>query len=186
MEDMEDCRQWLRCGTEGIFPLMRSHRQREPWKVDPRRSFVGRDFLDGKHEIPSQYKTDCKLVSYHSIYAQKHWGMLRYQVFLSRMVIGLAIWYAILRSSVNNNNNSSSSRYMGPSIFITYAPIWVILVLGLYAVTVIGMGVFNMRDAPEAATELDQHIIQARHEMKHRGIIVTDPSSCSTDTKKSS
>jgi hypothetical protein len=123
------------------------------------------------------------------MYAQKHWGMLRYQVFSSRMVIGLAIWYAILRSSVNNSSStsgSSSSGYMGPYIAITYAPIWVILVLGLYAVTVIGMGVFNMRDAPEAATELDQHITQARHEMKHRGIIVTDPSSCSTDTKKSS
>jgi hypothetical protein len=123
------------------------------------------------------------------MYAQKHWGMLRYQVFSSRMVIGLAIWYAILRSSVNSSSSrsgSSSSGYMGPYIAITYAPIWVILVLGLYAVTVIGMGVFNMRDAPEAATELDQHITQARHEMKHRGIIVTDPSSCSTDTKKSS
>ncbi len=112
--------------------------------------------------------------------------MLRYQVFLSRMVTGLAIWYAILRSSVNNSNSSSSTGYKGPSIVITYAPIWAILVLGLYAVIVIGMGVYNMRDAPEAATELDQHIIQARHEMKHRGIIVVDPSSSSTDTKKSS
>ena len=106
--------------------------------------------------------------------------MLRYQLFLSRLVAGLAVWYATLRSRVfvahnSGNEDNKNDNNTSPPIamfLVTYAPIWTILCLGIYAVTSIGLGVRSVRDVPEAAVELEQQISEARKEMKKRGIIM--------------
>jgi Dolichol-phosphate mannosyltransferase subunit 3 (DPM3) len=119
---------------------------------------------------------------------------------LSRLVVGLAVWHTTLHSkaflaqySGNEDNHNTSAPI--PVVLITYAPIWTILCLGIYAVTSIGLGVRNVRDVPEAAVELEQQISEARKEMKTRGIIMVDSDHSkphvaggqpvSADTKKS-
>lgn len=122
--------------------------------------------------------------------------MLRYQVFLSRLIIGLILWYAI----VVHNGWSLLSGGGGPSqwtvvtVIVLYAPLWGILSLGFYAIFNIAMGVKNVRDVPEAAMELEQQILEAKQEMKKRGILLettvatttTATTSISVDAKKNS
>jgi Dolichol-phosphate mannosyltransferase subunit 3 (DPM3) len=88
--------------------------------------------------------------------------MLRYQVFLSRLIAFLCIWYTILRSGVVEKGN----------LWVDYAPIWAIVLLGIYAVTSVATGVVQLKDYPEAAAEIEHQIAQAKTEMMKRGIPV--------------
>ena len=56
-------------------------------------------------------------------------------------------------------------------VLIDWAPIWAILVLGVYAAVSVLYGVANFRDCPEAASEIEQQVGEARKELKRRGII---------------
>jgi len=83
--------------------------------------------------------------------------MLRYQVFLSIGVLFLSIWYAVLKIS--------------SSPLVLYAPLWAIVLLGVYAVVSIGIGLANFKDSPEAAAEIERQVQEAKAAMKKRGII---------------
>jgi len=80
------------------------------------------------------------------------------------------------------------------TVIVLYAPLWGILSLGFYAIFNIAMGVKNVRDVPEAAMELEQQILEAKQEMKKRGILLettvatttTATTSISVDAKKNS
>ena len=85
-------------------------------------------------------------------------GLLRYQLFLGLAVLFLSVWYAGLQSMPEN-------------IGVTYAPIWAVLLLGLYAVSSIAIGLANFKDFPEAAAEIERQVIEAKKEMTKRGII---------------
>jgi hypothetical protein len=94
-------------------------------------------------------------------------SLLRYQVFLGYGFLFLAIWYAALSSSQkdlespNNNNNP----------LIVYAPIWAILLLAVYGIGSIAYGVAVFENMPEAAAEIDKQVLEARKEMRKRGVI---------------
>ena len=85
--------------------------------------------------------------------------MLRYQLFLSVAIALGAIWWAALQSSV------------GDTLWVKWAPLEAVIVLGLYAVGSIAIGLANFRDFPEAAAELDGQIQEAKKEMTRRKII---------------
>ena len=85
-------------------------------------------------------------------------ALLRYQMFLGIGVLFLSIWYAGLQTSPENP-------------MVLYAPVWAVLLLGIYAVGSIAIGLANFKDFPEAAAEIDRQVQEAKAEMKKRGII---------------
>jgi Dolichol-phosphate mannosyltransferase subunit 3 (DPM3) len=54
---------------------------------------------------------------------------------------------------------------------VIFAPVWAVLVLGFYLLSLLVYGVFTYRDCPEAALELESEIKEAKIEMKRRGVI---------------
>ena len=88
-------------------------------------------------------------------------GLLRWQVFASYAVVFLAVW-SFAWSSTSEND---------PNMWIDFAPLWAIVALGVYAVSSVLYGVATFRDCPEAATEIEQQVVEAKKELKRRGII---------------
>jgi hypothetical protein len=89
-------------------------------------------------------------------------GLLRYQVFLGYAFLFLAIWYAGL---------SSQNDLESPNPLIVYAPVGAIILLAIYGIGSIAYGVAVFEDMPEAAAEIDKQVIEARQEMRKRGVI---------------
>ena len=54
---------------------------------------------------------------------------------------------------------------------VQFAPIWGIILLGIYAVAWIAYGVVTLKDNPRSAKELEEHVKEAKVEMKKRGIV---------------
>lgn len=86
--------------------------------------------------------------------------LLRYQIFLGLAVAFLSIWVALIQGADTNSNP-----------LIVYAPVWAIISLGIYAVGSIIVGLVSFKDTPEAAAEIDRQVLEAKAEMKKRGII---------------
>mmetsp|Transcript_49079 Transcript_49079/g.90916 ORF Transcript_49079/g.90916 Transcript_49079/m.90916 type:complete len:104 (-) Transcript_49079:114-425(-) len=99
-------------------------------------------------------------------------GLLRYQLFLAYGLAFLAIWRAALKyeddiAATLGTAGFSSSQV---SLAVSYAPVWAILALGIYAVASIGYGVATFEDCPEAAKELDRQVKDARLAMEKKGV----------------
>mmetsp|Transcript_982 Transcript_982/g.1136 ORF Transcript_982/g.1136 Transcript_982/m.1136 type:complete len:95 (-) Transcript_982:41-325(-) len=88
--------------------------------------------------------------------------MLRYQLFLAICVTFISIWLAVIQSF-------DYTREIDP--LLLYAPIWSIIMLGIYAVGSIITGLISFKDTPEAAAEIDRQVLEAKIEMKKRGIL---------------
>mmetsp|Transcript_10693 Transcript_10693/g.25732 ORF Transcript_10693/g.25732 Transcript_10693/m.25732 type:complete len:90 (+) Transcript_10693:224-493(+) len=88
--------------------------------------------------------------------------MLRYQIFLSFGVCFLSFWLALIKGSHETRSS-----------VILYAPILLIVLLGVYAVGSIGLGLMRFKDTPEAAAEIERQITEAKTEMKKRGVLKT-------------
>ena len=86
--------------------------------------------------------------------------LLRYQIFLGIGVAFLSIWFALIKGS------DTTSKPL-----LLYAPIWAIVLLGIYAAGSVIFGVINFKDTPEAAAEIDRQVLEAKAEMKKRGIL---------------
>ncbi len=54
---------------------------------------------------------------------------------------------------------------------MVYAPVWAIFLLGLYAVSCIGIGLVSFKDTPSAAAEIELQIEEAKNAMIKRGVI---------------
>ena len=116
--------------------------------------------------------------------------LLRYQLFLLYGVLFLTVWYMVLRSeqfsklssSSHVDSNDDGYRISMVYIAVQYAPIWAIVLLGLYAVSSVIYGVITFHDTPDAAAELEIQIQEAIHEMTRRGIITTTTTTTATTT----
>lgn len=86
-------------------------------------------------------------------------GLLRYQVFLTHAAVFAATWYYFLTKTPD------------ASAWVTYAPIWAILVLGIFLFSRLVYGVLTYQDCPDAEREIDQQIVEARAEMKRRKVL---------------
>ena len=91
-------------------------------------------------------------------------GLLRYQIFLVYGVAFLALWQGA-KLNVDESTNATTT------FIVNYAPIWGILLLGIYAATTIIHNVMTFNDCPGAAEELERQIKEAKAEMKKRKII---------------
>jgi len=87
-------------------------------------------------------------------------GLLRYQIFLGYGALFLAVWFYAL----------SKQQDDARSLMVELAPVWAVLVLGVYAASSLVYGVLTFKDCPEAAKELEQQVSEAKAEMRKRGI----------------
>ena len=101
-------------------------------------------------------------------------GLTRYQIFVSYIIAVLAMWDIALKNEPfllsNMSNYMSISPYWVKPL-IDYAPIWVLFVLAIYGVMSVVIGVLNFADCPEAASEVEKNVIEAKAKLKKRGII---------------
>mmetsp|Transcript_18889 Transcript_18889/g.52760 ORF Transcript_18889/g.52760 Transcript_18889/m.52760 type:complete len:92 (-) Transcript_18889:1772-2047(-) len=86
--------------------------------------------------------------------------LLRYQIFLGVAVAFLAIWFTLIQRPELKSNS-----------LILFAPVWSIVLLGVYAVASVIIGLISFNDTPEAAAEIDRQVLEAKAEMRKRGII---------------
>jgi Dolichol-phosphate mannosyltransferase subunit 3 (DPM3) len=86
-------------------------------------------------------------------------GLLRYQVFLSNGIGWLAAWIVLMKQQDETN------------IILKFAPLWAIIILGIYLLTLLVFGVRSFSDCPEAGRELVKDILEAEHDMRKRGVI---------------
>lgn len=93
-------------------------------------------------------------------------GLLRYQIFLTYGFAFLSIWAFLLNKSDKQYSLSDSS-----DVFVLLAPLWGLVALGIYLLLLLINGVLNYKDCPEASKELELETMEAKTEMKKRGII---------------
>jgi len=85
-------------------------------------------------------------------------GLLRYQLFSLYACLFYGLWLA-LRSEEEGN------------VVVNYAPLWLIVALGLFAAFSIIQGVIELADCPEATKEVNRDVKEARVAMEKQGII---------------
>lgn len=93
-------------------------------------------------------------------------GLLRYQVFLSYGLLFVSLWYY----SWIRQEEWSLSTGIAQTI-IPYAPFLALLLLASYLLTRLIIGVLSFRDCPDAATELEKQIKEAKAAMKKLNVI---------------
>jgi hypothetical protein len=87
--------------------------------------------------------------------------MLRYQLFLGYGVAFAAVWYAALQRKGEVASALGTTASVTSTV-VDYAPIWAILVLGVYAVLSVAYRVATMADYPDAAEEIDLQVKEAK------------------------
>jgi hypothetical protein len=117
-------------------------------------------------------------------YAKKK-KMLRYQVFLTHSIVFLSIWlFDVLKvleksepesdghagSTTSTQQQQQQQQQMVRTLRL-YAPVWMILGLGIYLFLRLILGVLAFRDCPDAASELEAEIVQAKIELRKRKIL---------------
>lgn len=95
--------------------------------------------------------------------------MLRYQLFLGYGVAFAAVWYAALQRKGEIVSTLGTSAPL-TSMVVDYAPMWAILVLGVYAVLSVAYRVATMADYPDAAEEIDMQVKEAKAALIKMGV----------------
>jgi hypothetical protein len=112
--------------------------------------------------------------------------LLSYQIFLSIGIIFLQVWYACLLNlekitawcSTTRLNSISGGGISGGSsthiieAILRYLPLWTIILLGIYALTMVLVRVHTMKDCPEAAVELAKEIEMAKESLRRKGLVL--------------
>lgn len=97
-------------------------------------------------------------------------GLLRYQIFLTYGAAFLSAWH-YSRQPNNLALLQQEPWNFIPLAFITYAPIWSILTLGMMLLSRLVLGVLTYQDCPGAAREIEAQIQEAKQELRKRKII---------------
>lgn len=98
--------------------------------------------------------------------------MLRYQVFLAWGAFWAAIW-SILKQCEEQVTETLEFLSIPQDVthwFIFLFPVWLLVLLAIYAAFTIIYGIATMKDCREAAAEVEQQIKMAKEEMRRRGI----------------
>ena len=94
-------------------------------------------------------------------------ALLRYQLFLAYAAAFLSAWCYALKALDSNSQLLSSPV---ARVLIRFAPFWAVVGLGLYALTLLVIGVAQFKDRPDAAADLDRDVKAAKQELAKRGI----------------
>ena len=92
-------------------------------------------------------------------------GLLRFQLFAVYGAAFFSCWYTLLQKKEELGMNATAT------FLVDFAPLWAIIAVGLYLLSVLIIGVLSFEDCPQAAKELDEEVKQAKVELKKRGII---------------
>lgn len=84
--------------------------------------------------------------------------MLRYQIFCIYTFLFLALFIA-LRSEAEEGS------------IVDYSPLFAVMAMGAFAAFSIVNGVYNLKDCPEAALEVERDVKEAISAMSKKGII---------------
>ncbi|KAL7427833.1 hypothetical protein ACHAXH_000686 [Discostella pseudostelligera] len=101
--------------------------------------------------------------------------LLSYQIFLSIGIIFLQVWYACLLNLEKITAWCSTTRRSSTHIIeaiLRYLPLWTIILLGIYALTMVLVRVHTMKDCPEAAVELAKEIEMAKESLRRKGLVL--------------
>ncbi|KAF6201026.1 hypothetical protein GE061_005473 [Apolygus lucorum] len=79
-------------------------------------------------------------------------------------VAGLSMWYMLLTNSIK------SEVLREWRDFIAISPLILVILFGVYAVFVVLWRVATFNDCPEAAKELQEQIVQAKADLKKKGL----------------
>ena len=91
--------------------------------------------------------------------------LLRYQIFLAYGFAFGAVWvYGLM------NIDEFQFPHAG-KLAVIYAPVWGVLLLGIYLLSRLVLGVLSYRDCPDAAKEIEMQIAEARKALKARKIV---------------
>eukprot|EP00934_Nitzschia_sp_Nitz4_P008851 Nitzschia sp. Nitz4//scaffold138_size62050//50933//51220//NITZ4_006397-RA/size62050-processed-gene-0.24-mRNA-1//-1//CDS//3329535794//8841//frame0 len=91
-------------------------------------------------------------------------ALLRYQYFLSLGISFLSAWWYACQQLTSSS--STATRRL-----VLSAPVWAVFALGIYAVSSIAVGLARFKDVPEAASEIEQQVKEAKEAMIQRGVI---------------
>lgn len=97
--------------------------------------------------------------------------MLRFQVFLCWGALLTAIWYQALKSQNEIVSYSPLSEKV-TIILVKFFPLWILCTLAIYALSIILHGVLSLSDFPQAISKLEKEIVEAKLDMKQRGVPV--------------
>mmetsp|Transcript_5384 Transcript_5384/g.6218 ORF Transcript_5384/g.6218 Transcript_5384/m.6218 type:complete len:102 (+) Transcript_5384:206-511(+) len=86
--------------------------------------------------------------------------LLRYQLFCIYIFLYIGLFIA-LKSEAGED----------PNIVVDYSPFWAVLILGAFAAFSIMNGVYNLKNCPDAAMEIDRDVKEAVTAMRKKGII---------------
>ncbi|KAL7516197.1 hypothetical protein ACHAWX_001239 [Stephanocyclus meneghinianus] len=95
-------------------------------------------------------------------------SVLRYQLFLSLVILFLSLW----KSALNNIVSLQRALPFSPSanaVIITYLPLWALIMLGIYALTSVLVRVATFEDCSDAGVELGREIEEAKLRLEKRG-----------------
>ena len=96
--------------------------------------------------------------------------LLRYQIFLAYGLAFSTCWYSALQ---NQQLLVGKIAFLPPrysEIIIQFAPLFLIGLLGIYAIGSVIHGVLNFADCPEAAAEIERQVEEAKRELKEKGV----------------
>jgi hypothetical protein len=111
----------------------------------------------------------------------KNMGLLRYQIFIVYIIAFSSIWISLLSQKemiiqtlpiwIPKSYTENKQLDNIVSNLIDFAPLILLISLGVYAIFSIGYGVLRLRTCHEASVELEHQIKEARQDMIRRGVI---------------
>ncbi|GLE02125.1 hypothetical protein PINS_up010963 [Pythium insidiosum] len=90
--------------------------------------------------------------------------MLKYQKWLVSFVIALLAWLALIKISTDVLVDPRISQI----VFVL--PMYALVTFGAYSLAVIAMSVMAVTDCPDAAKELDQQVVEAKADLRKKGM----------------
>jgi hypothetical protein len=91
-------------------------------------------------------------------------ALFRYQLFIGYAIALLSIWFMALQKRSEYEDNNAML------LLIYFLPLWAVVAVGVYLLTILIVGVMSFNDVPNAGKELEAEIKEAKAEMKKRDI----------------
>ena len=102
--------------------------------------------------------------------------MTKLMEWLAGLAIILGLWMAILIERMNSANTDNVWNVKPNAYVVILWPLGCLAAFGIYSVMVIAKRVYDFNDCVEAADELRQQIIEAKADLKLKGLDCDDTS----------
>ena len=96
--------------------------------------------------------------------------MTKLMEWLAGIAIILGTWMAILIERMNSENTNIVWNVKPNAYIVILWPIGLVAAFGIYSVIVIAKRVYDFNDCQEAAEELREQILEAKADLKSKGL----------------